>query len=142
MSDTANTPCRTDTGGFIAKNGYRIIDTNRKLSYAHRDAWIKEHGPIPKGMDVCHRCDNRACDNLDHLFLGTRSQNLRDMAAKFRARNQKLTPEKVADIKRLLREGHSQRAVARQYGISQRLVFNVNVGRRDHLDAENHHRAP
>lgn len=137
-----NTPCRTDTGGFIAKNGYRIIDTNRKLSYAHRNAWIKEHGPIPKGMDVCHRCDNRACDNIDHPFLGTRGQNLRDMAAKGRGRNQKLTPGVVSNIKQLLTDGASQRAVARQCGISQRLVFNVNAGLKDHIDAENYRRAP
>lgn len=50
----------------------------------HRKVWAESFGPIPKGVDVCHRCDVRRCINVEHLFLGTRSENMRDAVAKGR----------------------------------------------------------
>lgn len=53
---------------------------------AARVLWIVERGEIPEGQWVCHRCDNPACVNLSHMFLGTHLDNMRDMAAKGRNR--------------------------------------------------------
>ena len=45
------------------------------------------YGPVARHLDVCHRCDNPCCCNPDHLFVGTRSENMRDCVAKGRFTN-------------------------------------------------------
>jgi hypothetical protein len=51
---------------------------------AHRLAWILTYGSIPDDALCLHHCDRRECVNPAHLFLGTASDNMRDMVAKGR----------------------------------------------------------
>ena len=57
---------------------------HRKTGYSHRYAWEAYRGPIPVEMHVLHKCDTPACVNIEHLFLGTQLDNIRDMDAKGR----------------------------------------------------------
>ena len=68
------------------KNGYGVTSVGGKLMKAHRAAWVREKGQIPDGMCVLHRCDNRACVNVEHLWLGTYTDNNRDCRNKGRNR--------------------------------------------------------
>ena len=89
-----------------------------KCQGAHRVAWQKAHGSIPDGMDVCHTCDHKACVNINHLFLGTRKDNMRDASRKGRARG--MDPWKMVGImaRMLMADEPSGKQVAREYNVS------------------------
>ena len=93
---------------------------------AHRVAWERAHGPIPDGMCICHRCDNRACINLDHLFLGTNADNTRDRDIKHR-RHVKLTPDQVREIRAAPHYDGIQDDLARQYGCNQSNISRIRT---------------
>lgn len=66
-------------------NGYGCFGIDRRTTeYAHRMAYQLSVGPIPAGFEICHHCDNPGCVRPDHLFLGTRTDNMRDAKDKNR----------------------------------------------------------
>ena len=117
--------CHVWTGALMP-NGYGQIKRpgERRQFYAHRLAWLIHKGPIPDGVSVLHRCDNRACVSVEPLFLGTQQANMQDMKEKGRhlygQRNTeaKLTTEQVLGI-RALKGILTQKEIATKFDISQ-----------------------
>lgn len=76
-------------GGRFTKRGeygqfHLLVNGKKVKARAHRVSYEMEHGPIPEGMDVLHKCDRPPCVNPRCLFLGTPLDNTRDMIAKGR----------------------------------------------------------
>jgi len=97
---------------------------------AHHVSWMLYRGPLPEDPDICilHTCDIRPCVNPDHLFLGTRVDNMQDAARKGRIANAKLTVVEVREI-RDAEELFSQRNLAVAYGVSQKAIWGVLRGK-------------
>ena len=108
----------------------------RVPSPAHRVSWELHNGPIPEGMNVLHRCDNPPCVRPEHLFLGTRADNMADKMAKGRYGNPLhhrgsahpaaiLNEDAVRTIRALFANGTRQIDLAAQYGMSPQQIFAI-----------------
>lgn len=67
--------CWKWAGNSWTRNGYGVFSANNRKVLAHRFAWSLRHGQIPAGMQVDHKCHNRACVNPDHLQIVTQKLN-------------------------------------------------------------------
>lgn len=121
--------------GKLDKGGYGRIDFGRqKVLKAHRAAWEMEHGPIPAGVNICHKCDNPPCVRVDHLFAASQGDNIRDCAGKGRTAGHfkgrfgedhpraKLTDAQRAKIVARRRSGERSAVLAVEFGISRPYV--------------------
>lgn len=112
----------------FSRGGYGKFHSEGKTAPAHRVAYrlFKEN---PGSLHVLHRCDNRKCVNVDHLFLGEARDNVADMdAKKRRGTKSKLTYGDVEEIKALLGARFSQRVVAEKFGVNQTTVSRIKLG--------------
>lgn len=138
VSPEPNTGCwlwtaATDTGGY----GRIHAGEGRRIVSAHRAAWELSFGQITDGLFVCHRCDQPACVNPAHLFLGTNKENLRDASRKGRLWQyageensaSKLTADEVNLIRRLRAEA-TQPALAARFGVNQSTISRIQSNQR------------
>lgn len=125
------------------RNGYgrtmagSRTDGTRKSVSAHRLSYQLFKGDIPPGHEICHKCDNPCCINPDHLFSGTRQDNVDDREQKGRGNQPrgehngkaKLTASAVyaARVERLV-NGTSYQAIADRYGVAKRTIMDAIKG--------------
>lgn len=70
--------------GNRTADGYGKLTYGRSSVAAHRFVFEQTNGPIGRGLFVCHRCDNPACCNPGHLFVGSPKANTQDSLIKGR----------------------------------------------------------
>lgn len=123
--------------------GYARVKIAGRSHQAHRLAWQISRGPIPAGMMVCHRCDNRCCINVDHLFLGTAKDNYDDSRKKGRAwmrgntnpargeavSTAKITYEIAQEIRAFLAKTPNVKAASRKYGLGRLAIRDIREWR-------------
>jgi hypothetical protein len=133
--------CWTWTAATTEGYGAIGIDGSRRDG-AHRVSWRLHFGLIPEGMEICHHCDNRLCVRPDHLFLGTRADNMQDAKRKGRLRVQRPGMPRgsrhhhasiTEDIARLIRalreEGLTYREIGERTGASKAVISQVATGK-------------
>jgi hypothetical protein len=142
--------CWLWTGARNAK-GYGVLQMGdaqeSRTELAHRVAWSLEHGPIPKGVKILHRCDNPPC--VRHLFSGSQADNMHDSAEKGRhprnrtkylptgkrhhayERGHKLTRDQALQIRA---EDGTYADIAARHDVDKSLVCLIKAGKiwRDH----------
>ena len=126
-------------GGGLNEFGYGQFRFSGYTTKAHRVSYQLFKGP-PGGKYVLHTCDNPACVNPDHLWLGTQKDNMADMARKGRwdcngtrrllrgvaHPSAKLTKVQVEQIRK---DPASQRKLAKKYGVSQYCIWAIKSGK-------------
>ena len=114
--------------GAIKSNGYGDIWKDKKVTGAHRASYQLFVGEIPDGYDVCHTCDVRCCINPNHLFIGTRKDNMVDCRKKERIATimAKLTPAEVNEIRN---SSDKNVNLAIKFSCSQNTVSRIKRGK-------------
>ena len=131
-----NSGCWLWDAGYKS-NGYGQFTLNGKEERAHRAAYKLYVGEIDRDMQVLHHCDNPACVNPNHLFLGTVRDNMDDKVAKRRQGKElthpccTVTEDKIRAIKNELAVGRlMQKEIAKQFDVSDAMVSDIKHGKR------------
>src|ERR1051326_7362656 len=101
--------------------GYGILTVHNKTVSAHRLVYRLYIGELKPGFVICHKCDNPACINPNHLYQGTPKDNSRDMVQRGRSTSgtqnvhNKLLDNEVIEIRNLINQGISDYKIASMF---------------------------
>lgn len=93
---------------------------------AHRYSFELHKGEIKDGLFVLHKCDNPACVNPDHLFVGTNQDNRDDMCNKGRQSSKltKMNKEKILKIRSLNGKMNNTK-IAAKFGTTKEYIGEI-----------------
>lgn len=110
---------------------YGQLSHNFRTVRAHKASYELANGPVPKGLQVLHKCDVRLCVNPEHLYAGTHNDNMRDRQSRDRqAKGERckktLRAESVLSIRERHRvDGVSYTQMAKEYGVSDTTIHAI-----------------
>lgn len=108
--------------------------THKRKMYSVTREWWKIHkGEIPEGMHICHHCDNPLCFRIEHLFLGTPSDNMQDMVRKRRDNtfgNRKYPLEFLEKAIEMREKGMSYKEIAIQLNAKRSAISSLIIRHR------------
>ena len=122
--ETQCTSCLMATNG----DGYPVVSQSggRNQTTAARVVWEHANGRVPDDLVVGHRCCNRLCVNIDHLYLCTHKSRSLLTKQTGRARgNAKLQESQVIQISHRVDSGEKIADLAREYGVTARAIANI-----------------
>lgn len=116
------------------KMGYGMFWLDGTMHLSHRVAYMFAHGSIPKGLHVCHSCDNPKCVNPEHLWVGTNQDNVNDKCRKNRAarligENHPSAKLKEDDVLMIRSSKLNGAEIARRMGIDRSTVNYIRKGK-------------
>jgi HNH endonuclease len=110
--------------GFRKASGHGLTSYKSEPIHASRKAYILTYGPFDARLCVNHRCDNAACCNPKHLYLGTRADNMIDrfgnVLPKYRkatGRNRILTEAQLVELWEMRRDRVPLRECAEKFQV-------------------------
>ena len=115
--------------GTVNRKGYGSIRCDRKMKKVYRVVWEAVFGPVPDGLHVLHHCDNPACVETKHLFLGTNKENIKDKCDKDRS-GKKLCIDDAKKIKEMLSSKMSVYSIARMFDVHPCSITRIRDGKR------------
>lgn len=138
ISSTNAAGCR-EWLGQKDRNGYGSIGLGRKRVNTHRLAMALHLGldlDDLRGLCVCHKCDNPACCEPSHLFLGTQRDNIHDAIVKGRRGStagelncrSKLTAQAVQQMRELRKAGRTFESIGAEFGVKSNAARKAALG--------------
>lgn len=113
----------------VTDDGYGQFAWDGRTIPAHRASFMLFHGPIARGSQIRHLCDNPSCVNPDHLLIGTAFDNVQDRIRRGRSAKKKLTPSDVLDIRRRYALSVGITTIATAYGVAYNSIWAIVTGR-------------
>ena len=120
--------------GAKTKRGYGRIKRKNKEYRAHRISWKIHYGEITEEECVLHKCDYTSCIRPDHLFLGTRADNMQDRMMKGRTpkgelhSGAKLSIIDIDKIRKLYKQNLSIAEITRQFPVGRTAIRSIIYG--------------
>ena len=121
--------------GRLDEGGYGRFSIKGIWNKAHRTAYELYKGPIPEGLVVRHKCNNRKCVNPDHLEVGTMKDNVADMfrtnppdRTGNRSHARKITEADAMEIRQWREFGYTQQSIGDAFGLTQGHVCGLLKG--------------
>jgi len=134
MAIDSTTPCKLWLGA-VSDDGYGVGWFEGRLWKVHRYAEYKKTGSLTTGLDVCHTCNNKICWEPEHLYQGTRAENMAQ-ATRDGLTSKKLTPEQVRAIRELFDTKPKEvgktafdNMLAKQFQVSRTAIYDIRAGR-------------